>query len=87
MVDGLGRAWPEDLGLHTPLQKILHLQAQDAIQLYVILVQHPEVDQLLQQDVAFQQPLWGLLVQCQQLPGSLVDLSQVNLTLRTSRLF
>lgn len=53
MVDGLGQAQLEDLGLQAPLQEILNLQAQDVIQLHLALVQHPNADQPPQQGIAW----------------------------------
>lgn len=53
MVDGLGQAQLEDLGLQAPLQEILDLQAQDVIQLHLALVQHPNADEAPQQGVAW----------------------------------
>lgn len=54
VVDGLGQAQLEDLGLQAPLQEILNLQAQDVIQLHLALVQHPDADKAPQQGIA-----WG----------------------------
>lgn len=44
VVDRLGQAQLEDLGLQAPLQEILYLQTQDVIQLHLALVQHPDAD-------------------------------------------
>lgn len=53
VVDGLGQAQLEDLGLQASLQEILNLQAQDVIQLHLALVQHPDTDESPQQGVAW----------------------------------
>lgn len=76
MMDGLGQAQLEDLCLQAPLQEVLNLQAQDVIQLHFALIQHTNADKATQQSIAFTQTPWVFLVQRQQLPGSLADLSQ-----------
>lgn len=52
MMDGLGQAQLEDLGLQAPLQEVLDLQAQDVIQLHLALIQHPDADESPQQGIA-----------------------------------
>ena len=76
MVDGLGQAQLEDLGLQMSLQEILNLQAQDIIQLHLALVQHPDTDEPPQQGITFEQTPRAFLIQRQQLPGSLSDLGE-----------
>lgn len=51
MVDGLGRAHLEELGLEAALQEVLDLEAQHVIQLHVVLVQHAAAHQATQQGV------------------------------------
>lgn len=53
VVDGLGQAQLEDLGLQTPLQEILNLQTQDIIQLHLALVQHSNAHQSPKQGIAW----------------------------------
>ena len=53
MVDGLGQAQLENLGLQAPLQEILNFQAQDIIQLHLAFVQHPDTDEPPQQGVTW----------------------------------
>lgn len=51
VVDALSKAQLEDLRLEPPLQEVLHLQAQDVIELHLALVQHTDPHQTPEQGV------------------------------------
>lgn len=53
VVDGLGQAQLEDLGLQASFQEILNFQAQDVIQLHLAFVQHPNTDEPPQQGITW----------------------------------
>jgi len=76
VMDGLGESQLEDLGLETTLQKVLHLQAQDEIELHVFLVQDSDPDQTPEQCVTLEQTAGVLFVQGQELTGGLADVGK-----------
>lgn len=51
VVDALGKAKLEDLGLQPPLQEILHFQAQNVIELHLALIQHSNTHQTPKQGI------------------------------------
>lgn len=51
VMNTLGQAQLEHLGLQPPLQKVLDLQAQDVIQLHLALIQHADPHQTPEQGV------------------------------------
>lgn len=53
MVDALGQAQLKDLSLQPPLQEVLHLQAQNVIQLHLALIQHTNTDQSSQKSITY----------------------------------
>lgn len=51
VVDALGKAKLEDLGLQPPLQEIFHFQAQNVIELHLALIQHSNTHQTPKQSI------------------------------------
>jgi len=76
VVDGLGEAELEDLGLETTLHEVLQAQTQHVIELHFALVEHADTHQTTQQSVTFKETLGVLLFPGQQLTGSGADFSQ-----------
>ena len=71
VVHGLGEAELEDQGLQAALKEVLGAHSQHVIQLALGLVQKPILVHAPQQGLALKQPLGLLLIQSQQIPGSL----------------
>lgn len=76
MVDGLGQSFGEDLGLQAALKKIFDAQSENIIQLHLLFWQDAHQDQAAQQNIAFEQALWILVLQHEQLTSNLSDLGQ-----------
>jgi len=76
VMDGLGESKLEDLGLETAFQEVLNLQAEDEIELHVLLVQDTDPHQTPEQCVALEQPAWVLLLQGEEFTGSLADVGE-----------
>jgi len=76
VVDGLGESQLEHLGLETTLKEVLDLQSEDEIELHVFLVQDSDPDQTPEQCVSLEQPAGILLVQGEELTGSLTDVGK-----------
>ncbi len=76
VVDALGQAELEHLGLQAALQKVLNLKAKHVIQLHPSLVEHSDADEASEQSVALKETLGVALLQGEQLSGGLADLGQ-----------
>lgn len=76
VMDGLGESELEDLGLETTLQEIFDLQAEDEIELHALLVQDTDPDQTPEECVTLEQPAGILLLQGEELTGSLTDVGK-----------
>jgi len=76
VMDGLGQSQLEHLGLEPPLQEILDLEAEDVIQLHLGLIQNANPDQTPEEGVSFEEAAGFLLVQGEELTGSLTDVGQ-----------
>jgi len=76
VMDGLGESKLEDLGLETALQEIFDLQAEDEIELHALFVQDADPDQTPEECVSFEQPAGILLLQGEELTGSLTDVGK-----------
>merc|ERR1712079_717980 len=76
VVDRLRESKLEDLGLEPPLQEILNLQAENEIELHVVLVEHSNPDETTKQCVSLEQPPGVFLLQGEQLTSSLTDVGK-----------
>jgi len=76
VMDRLGESKLEDLGLETALQEIFDLQAEDEIELHALFVQDADPDQTPEECVTFEQPAGILLLQGEELTGSLTDVGK-----------
>lgn len=76
VMDGLGKAELEDLSLKATLQEILNLKGKDIIELVHGLVEDTNTDQTTDQGITLERTTGILLVQGQELTGSLTDASQ-----------
>jgi len=76
VVDGLGESELEDLGLETAFQEVFDLQAEDEIELHVLFVQDTDPDQTPEECISFEQPAGVLLIQGEELTGSLTDVGK-----------
>lgn len=65
VMDALGESELEDLGLKTAFQEIFNLQAEDVIQLVLLLLQDTNADEAANEGIAFEETLGILLVQGQ----------------------
>ena len=76
VVNGLGQAALEDLGLKTTLQEVLDLEGQHVIETHARLVEHTDADETADERVTLEETLRVLVVELQQLTGSTTDLRQ-----------
>ena len=76
VVDGLGQAALEDLGLETTLQEVLDLEGQHVIETHARLVEHTDADQTADKGVTLEETLGILVVELEQLTGRTTDLGQ-----------
>ena len=76
VVDRLGEATLEDLGLETTLQEILDLEGQHVIETHAALIEHTDADEPADEGVTLEETLRVLGVELEQLTGSTTDLGQ-----------
>jgi hypothetical protein len=76
VVDRLGKPQLEHLGLQSSLQKVFVLEAKDVVQLVLRLVEHSNADEPSNQCITLKESSGVLLLEGQQLSGSLADLAQ-----------
>ena len=76
VVDRLGEATLEDLGLETTLQEVLDLQGQHVIETHTRLVEHTDTDETANQGVTLEKTLGILVIELEQLTGSTTDLGE-----------
>ena len=69
VVDGLGKTELVDTGLQATLQEILNLQGQHVIELHAGLVEDTNTHETANKGVSFEESLWVLLVEGEQLTG------------------
>lgn len=67
VVDRLGQAELEDLGLETALEEILDLEGQDVIELHPALVEDTDPDETANEGVALEQAARVLLLESEKL--------------------
>lgn len=71
VVDGLGKAELVDTGLKSSLQEIFDFEGQDVIELHAGLIEDTDSDETSNQGVTFEETLGILLVESEQLTGTL----------------
>ena len=76
VVDRLGEATLEDLGLETTLQEVLNLEGKHVIETHARLVEHTDTDETADKSVTLEETLGVLRVELQQLTRSTTDLRQ-----------
>ena len=76
VVNGLGQAALEDLGLETTLQEVLDLEGQHVIETHAALIEHTDADEPADEGVTLEETLGVLGVELEQLTGSTTDLGQ-----------
>lgn len=76
VVDRLGQAALENLGLETTLQEILNLEGQHVIETHARLVEHTDTDETADKSVTLEETLGVLGVELQELTGSTTNLGQ-----------
>ncbi len=76
VVNGLGQAALEDLGLQATLQEVLDLQGQHVIQTHARLVEHTDANETTDKGVTLEETLGVLVIELEQLTGRTTDLGQ-----------
>merc|ERR1739847_121946 len=79
VVDRLGETELEHLGLESSLHKVLNLQTENVIELHVLLIENTDSHQSSEEGVTFEQSLWVLVLEGEQVSGGLSDLGQEKL--------
>ena len=76
VVDRLGEARLEDLGLEAALEEVLDLQGKHVIEAHALLVEHTDADEAADEGVSLKEALGVLLVELEELTGRTADLGQ-----------
>ena len=76
MVNALGQAALEHLGLQPPLQEILDLQGQHVIETHARLVEHTDSDETTDKSVTLEQTLGVLVIELEEFTSSTTDLGE-----------
>ena len=76
MMDRLGKAKLEDLGLKATFQEILNFKTQDVIKLHVTFVEDTNSNETAQQRVALKQPPGVGVFQSEKVTSGLADLGE-----------
>lgn len=79
VVNGAGQGLLQDLGLQTALKHILDLQAKNVIELVLGLIENAIAVKTAEESSTLEKALGILLVEGQQLTGSVADLRQSEL--------
>jgi len=92
VVDRLGKAALEDLGLQPTLQEILDLQGQHVIETHAALVEHTNAHETADKGVTLEETLGVLVIELEELTGSTTNLGKdegnaPNLALVTETVF
>ena len=76
VVDRLGEATLEDLGLETTLQEVLDLEGEHVIETHAVLVEHADAHETANKGVTLKQALGVLVVELEKLTRRTTDLGQ-----------
>ena len=76
VMDALGEAKLEDLGLETALQEILNFQRQHVIKTHAGLIEHTDADETTNKGVTLEKTLGVLVIELQELTGRTTDLGE-----------
>lgn len=76
VVDRLGEAELEDLGLETALKEVLGLEGKDVVETHAGVVEHTNADETTDKGVALEETLGVLLVELQEVTSSTTDLGE-----------
>ena len=76
VVNGLGQAALEDLGLETTLQEVLDLEGQHVIETHAGLVQDTDANETADKGVTLEQTLGILVIEFEELTSSTTDFGE-----------
>jgi hypothetical protein len=76
VVDGLGQAALEDLGLQPALEEILDLEGEHVIEAHAGLVEHPDAHEAADEGVTLEKTLGVLVVELEELTRGTPDLGE-----------
>jgi hypothetical protein len=76
VMDGLGEAALEHLGLEAALEEVFDLERKDVVETHARLVEHADAHEPADERVALEQPLRVLVVELEQLTRRTPDLRQ-----------
>jgi len=76
VVDRLGEAKLEHLCLETTFEEVFGLKVKDVVKLHLVFLQDAVSDETPEECIAFEEPLWVLLVEGKQFTGSLSHLGE-----------
>jgi hypothetical protein len=76
VVDGLGQAALEDLGLQPALEEILDLEGEHVIEAHAGLVEHPDAHEPADEGVTLEKTLGVLVVELEELTRGTPDLGE-----------
>ena len=77
VVDRLGKAKLEDLGLESSLQEVLDTESKDIIELHLVLGKNTDADETSDQGVTLEKTLGVLLITGQKITSSTSDLGEL----------
>jgi hypothetical protein len=76
MVDALGEAALEDLGLQTTLQEVLNLEGKHVIETHAALVEHTNAHEAANESIALEETLRVLVVEFEELTSSTTNFGE-----------
>merc|ERR1739847_95580 len=79
VVDGLGETELEHLGLKSSLHEVLDFQTENVVELHVLLIENTDSHQSSKKSVTLEQSLWVLVLESEQVSGSLSALAKRSL--------
>lgn len=76
VVDRLGEAKLEDLGLETTLKEVLGLEGKHVVETHAVVVEHTNAHKTADKGVALEETLGVLVVELEELTGRTTDLGE-----------
>jgi hypothetical protein len=76
MMDALCKAELKDLCLETTLEEVLDLESEHVVEAHAGLVEHADADETTDERVSFEEALWVLGVELEQLTGGTSDFGE-----------